>query len=62
MNKEYTVYSKWVAHRLRQQGFRQIRVETNPRFPTFDCWVFEDCEDLRIAISYFQNMKRGKKE
>ena len=49
-NKEYTIYSKWLAYALRKQGFKLIRTEINPNFPQFDCWVFEDNTDSRLAI------------
>lgn len=50
MTKEYTIYSKWLAYALRQQGFKINRTEINPNFPQFDCWVFENSVDLQLAI------------
>ena len=50
--REYTIYSKWLANALRNQGFRLLRSEPNPKRPQYDCWVFQDNTDLQIAISY----------
>ena len=48
--KEYTIFSKWLAYELRQQGFRIIRTEINPNFPNFNCWVFENNTDLQKKV------------
>lgn len=59
-NKEYIVYTKWLAYELRKQGFRLIRADINPNYPQFYCWIFEECDDLHIAIKYLtENRKRG---
>lgn len=50
MTKEFTIYSKWLAYELRKQGFRLIKTDINQNFPQFICWVFENNEDLQIAI------------
>ena len=50
MTKEYTIYTKWLAYELRTQGFRFIRTEINRNFPQFICWIFEDSEELQLAI------------
>lgn len=60
MTKEYTIYTKWVAYELRKQGFRIIRTEINPNKPQFDCWVFEDCEDLHIAIRCLADKRKSQ--
>lgn len=59
MSKEYTIYSKWLAYELRKQGFRLIRTDINPNFPQYICWVFEDSEDLQIAIRYQVEKKKN---
>ena len=56
--KEYIIYTKWLAYELREQGFRMIRAEINPNFPQFYCWVFENNEDLQIAIRQLTQKKR----
>lgn len=58
MDKEFIIYTKWLAYELRKQGFRIIRTEINPNFPQFDCWVFENCEDLQIAIRYLTSKSK----
>ena len=58
MNKEFTIYTKWLAYELRQQGFRIIRTEVNPNHPQFECWVFENNVDLQIAIGYLTNRRK----
>lgn len=60
MRNEFTVYAKWLAYELRKQGFRLIRTDINPNWPQFSCWVFEDCEDLQIAISYLTRRKKNR--
>ena len=58
MTKEQNIYSKWLAYELRKQGFRIIRTEINPNFPQFIYWVFENCEDLQIAIRYLTSKRK----
>ena len=60
MNKEFTVYTKWLALALREQGFRLIRTGINQNFPQFITYVFEDCEDLHIAIRYLTAKKKNQ--
>lgn len=61
MNKEKTIYTKWLAYGLRKQGFKLLRTEINPNFPQFDCWVFEDNLDLQIAIRCLTEDRKNKK-
>lgn len=61
MTKEYTIYSKWLAYELRKQGFRLIRTDINQNFPQYICWIFEDCEDLQIAIRYLTEKRKNQK-
>lgn len=58
MSNEYTIYSKWLAYELRKQGFRLIRTDINPNWPQYICWVFEDSDDLQIAIRYLADKKK----
>lgn len=58
MTKEYTIYSKWLAYELRKQGFRLIKTDINKNFPQFICWVFENNDDLQIAIRYLTEKKK----
>lgn len=57
-NKEYTIYSNWLALALRKQGFKMIRADINPNHPQYECWVFENNTDLQIAISYLTESKK----
>lgn len=50
MTKEFTIFSRWLAYELRKQGFRIIRTDINKNYPQYNVWVFEDSEDLQIAI------------
>lgn len=58
MSKEYTIYAKWLALALRKQGFRIIRTEVNENYPQYDTYVFEDNDDLQIAISQLTKKSR----
>lgn len=51
MSKEYTIYTRWLAVKLREQGFRIIRTEINQRHPQYDTYIFENSVDLQIAIT-----------
>lgn len=51
MAKEFTIYAKWLAYRLREQGFRLIRTGINEKKPQYDTYIFEDSLDLQIAIT-----------
>lgn len=53
--KEKVIYMPWVAAKLRQQGFSIIRVEVNPNKPQFDCYVFEETEELIAAFTAITN-------
>lgn len=61
MTKEYTIYSKWLAYELRKQGFRIVKTDINQNFPQFICWVFENSEDLQIAIRYLTEKKKNNR-
>lgn len=60
MANEQIIFSKWLAYELRKQGFRLIRTDINKNFPQFYCWVFEDCEDLQIAIRYLTAKRKNQ--
>ena len=51
MPKEYTIYARWLAVKLREQGFRIIRTEINQNHPQYDTYVFENSVDLQLAIT-----------
>ena len=61
MGKEFTIYTRWLAYALRKQGFRIIRTDINPNFPQFNCWVFENCLDLQIAIRQLTEKRKSNR-
>ena len=60
MTKEFTIYSKWLAYELRKQGFRLIKTDINKNFPQYLCWVFENSQDLQMAIKYLTEQKKSQ--
>lgn len=46
----YTVYTKWIAYELRKRGFKILGVQPNPHKPEFDCYLFEDNENLHTVM------------
>ena len=61
MTNEFTIYTKWLAYELRKQGFRIIKTDINPNFPQYICWVFEDSEDLHIAMRYLTEKRKNNR-
>lgn len=59
--KEFIIYTKWLAYELRKQGFKFLRAEINPNFPQYYCYVFENNTDLQIAISAITKARNSKK-
>lgn len=58
MTNEYTIYTKWLANALINQGFRVIRTEANKKQPELICWIFENNADLQIAIRYLTHNRK----
>ena len=52
---EKIIYTKKVAYELRKQGFPIVRVEVNPNKPQFDCYVFEETEAFKKALTAITN-------
>ena len=50
MTKEYIIYTKKIAYQLRKCGFKIIRTGINENYPQFNTYIFEDTEELRIAL------------
>lgn len=46
-----TIYMPWIAVKLREKGFEIIKVKPNPRKPQFDCYEFQESEELETAIT-----------
>lgn len=53
--KEKTVYTRWLAVELVRAGFPAVRVEQNPNKPGFDCWVFAETPDFKLALTNIAN-------
>lgn len=53
--KEKIVYTRWLAIELVKQGYPVVRVEVNPNFPQYDCWVFAETADFKKALTNIAN-------
>ena len=49
--KEKIVYTRWLANALVRAGFPAVRIEQNPNKPEFDCWVFAETADFKLAFT-----------
>ena len=49
--KEKTIYTRWLANALVRAGFPAVRIEQNPNKPEFDCWVFAETADFKLAFT-----------
>lgn len=56
--KEKIVYSRWLAVELRKQGFPIVRVEVNPNFPQYNCYVFAETPEFLTAFANTANKPR----
>ena len=56
---EKVIYSAWVAYELRNKGFKIKRVEVNPHKPQYDCWVFDETEELQKAFVEIANSRKN---
>ena len=59
-NKIYRIYTRWVAFKLRQQGFSIVGTEINENFPQFNVYLFKDSEKLRKSLSQIKKEKPGR--
>lgn len=50
MQKEYCVYTRWLAYELRKNGFKVISTDVNKCHPQFDVWNFSDTPELHQKI------------
>jgi hypothetical protein len=53
--KEKIIYTRWLANALVKAGFPVVRVEENPNKPNFDCWVFAETPDFKLAYVNISN-------
>ena len=56
--KEKVVYTRWLANALVRAGFPVVRIEQNPNKPEFDCWVFAETDDFKLAFMNIANAAR----
>lgn len=57
MTKEKIIYTRWLANELVKAGFPVIRVEQNPNKPEFDCYVFAETAEFKLAYINISNKK-----
>lgn len=55
--KEKIVYTRWLANALVKAGFPVVRIEQNPDKPYFDCWVFAETAEFKLAFINIANSK-----
>lgn len=55
---EKVIYTRWLAIELIKAGFPVARVEQNPNKPQFDCWVFTETPEFKLAFANIANQKR----
>ena len=48
---EYTIYSKKMAFKLRELGFKLLRTGINKNFPQYNTYIFENSEELQKALT-----------
>ena len=51
MDNTFKVFTKRLAIKLREQGFKIVKTEVNNKKPQFDIYCFEDTEELRQAVA-----------
>ena len=49
--KPYVIYSKVVARKLCEQGFRIIKTEINNEKPWLNVFLFENTDELQKALA-----------
>lgn len=57
MVKEKVIYTRWLANALVKAGFPVVRIEQNPDKPYFDCWVFAETAEFKLAFVNIANSK-----
>ena len=55
--KEKIIYTRWLANALVKAGFPVVRIEENPDKPQFDCWVFAETAEFKLAFINIANSK-----
>lgn len=57
-DKVFRVYTRWIALRLRQLGFKIIQTDINEFHPEFDVWIFEKTPEFVEAFNKVSREKR----
>lgn len=55
MKKEYIIYTKRIAFKLRQKGFKFLRTGINPNHPQFLTYIFENSDEFQKELSKLKN-------
>lgn len=55
---EKIIYTRWLANALVRAGFPVVRIEQNPNKPEFDCWVFAETADFKLAFTNIAHSNR----
>lgn len=55
-----TIYTRWLAEYLVNQGFRVIGLKPNPNHPELCCWAFENTEALKTALTTITQQTKTK--
>lgn len=50
-NKLYCIYTRKIAVKLRERGFKIVKTSVNQRFPQFDCYFFIDGENFQKELT-----------
>lgn len=53
----YRIFSKQLAIKLREVGFKIVRTEVNRYKPEFDVYLFEDSTSFRSAMEVINHSK-----
>ena len=58
-NTTKVVFSKDLANKLVNLGFKLIKTEINLKEPKFKVFLFENSEDLEAVVAQYKREKRG---
>lgn len=50
MSKYYIIYTKELAYKLRECGFKIVRTGINKNHPQFDTYIFENSKDFQDTL------------
>ena len=58
-NTTKVVFSKDLANKLVNLGFKLIKTEINLKDPKFKVFIFDNSEDLEAVVAQYKREKRG---